>query len=121
MHLYHNSFYSINLSVDKVCNQNSDFYLYHPNSPRLDFKSIKILERTIFYTFCTILRSNGHYLANLEKYFPKNNTHQIDEYPIFLSTLNRYSPEKEEFFQKLLFNENVKIFTKTIKRFSIYI
>jgi len=63
----------------------------------------------------TCLMTQGH------KVRVYGNTHQIDEYPIFLSTLNRYSPEKEDFFQKLLFNENVKIFTKTIKRFSIYI
>ena len=51
--------------IAKVCDQNSNFHLQHPNAPRLDFESLKILQRTLFLTFCIILRSSGHYLPKL--------------------------------------------------------
>ena len=55
--------------MPKVHNQKSFFHLQHPDAPRLDFESLKILQRTYFCAFCTILRSNGHYLPKIEKKF----------------------------------------------------
>ena len=55
--------------IPKVHDQKSDFHLQHPDAPRLDFESLKILQRIHFCAYCTILRSNGLYLAKLEKKF----------------------------------------------------
>jgi hypothetical protein len=39
------------------------------------------LQRTYFYAFCTILRSNGHYLAKLEKKFQDDDFYQKNPSP----------------------------------------
>ncbi len=33
----------------KICDQNSDFHLQNPSAPRLDFESLKNLQRTLFF------------------------------------------------------------------------
>ena len=52
------------------------FNLQHPCALRLDFESLKILLRSYFCAFCTILRTNGPYLTKIEKKFNDDDFYQ---------------------------------------------
>ncbi len=72
--------------------------------------------------FCSILRSNGHYLAKWKRNSQKIIHIKLTKIPFFLSTLNRYNPEKEEFiFTSIIFFSLLRMLKNKVINISLFL